>query len=50
MLSDSAILKHIARQSKRQAGYKQLVRELRLHGEERRGLNDHLHKLVRAAP
>ena len=28
MLSDGAILKHIARQSKRQAGYKQLVREL----------------------
>jgi ribonuclease R len=47
MLSDSAILKHIARQSKRQAGYKQLVRELGLHGEERRQLNDHLHKLVK---
>ena len=48
MLSDSAILKHIARQSKRQAGYKQLVRELGLHGEERRQLNDHLHKLVKS--
>lgn len=48
MLSDSAILKHIARQSKRQAGYKQLVRELGLHGEERRELNDHLHKLVKS--
>src|SRR5579859_3198422 len=47
MLSDAAILKHIARQSKRQAGYKQLVRELGLHGEERRELNDHLQKLVR---
>lgn len=48
MLSDSTILAHIARQSKRQAGYKQLVRELGLHGEERRDLNDHLQKLVKA--
>src|SRR5438445_5544926 len=48
MLSDSAILKHISRQSKREAGYKQLVRELGLHGEERRELNDHLHKLVKS--
>jgi ribonuclease R len=47
MLSDAAILKHIARQSKRQAGYKQLVRELGLHGEERRQLSDHLQKLVK---
>ena len=48
MLSDSTILTHIARQSKRQAGYKQLVRELGLHGEERRELTEHLHKLVKA--
>ncbi len=48
MLSDSAILKHIARQSKRQAGYKQLVRELGLHGAERNELNNHLHKLVKS--
>src|SRR5215469_11592071 len=48
MVSDSTILAHIARQSKRQAGYKQLVRELGLHGEERRELNDHLQKLVKA--
>src|ERR1700746_872691 len=47
MLSDSAIPPHIARQSKRQAGYKQLVRELGLHGEQRRELNDHLQKLVK---
>jgi ribonuclease R len=47
MLSDSAILAHLARQSKRQAGYKQLVRELGLHGEQRRELNDHLQKLVK---
>jgi ribonuclease R len=48
MLSDATILKHIARQSKREAGYKQLVRELGLHGEERRDLNDHLQKLVKS--
>src|ERR1700752_469725 len=47
MLSDAAILQHIARQSKRQAGYKQLVRELGLHGDERRVLTDHLQKLVK---
>jgi ribonuclease R len=46
MLSDSSILKHIARQPKRAAGYKQLVRELGLRGEERRELNDRLEKLV----
>lgn len=48
MLSDSVILKHIARQPKRTAGFKQLVRELGLHGEERRGLSDRLQKLVSA--
>ncbi len=48
MLSDATILQHIARQSKRQAGYKQLVRELGLHGDERRELNDHLQKLVKS--
>src|SRR6266566_291098 len=35
MLSDSAILKKIDRQPKHTAGFKQLVRELGLHGEER---------------
>ncbi len=48
MLSDSSILKHISRQAKRTAGFKQLVRELGLHGEERRELNDQLQKLVSA--
>jgi hypothetical protein len=48
MLSDNAILKHIARQPKSQAGYKQLVRELGLHGEQRGELNDHLSKLVKS--
>jgi ribonuclease R len=46
MLSDSSILKHIAKQPKRTAGFKQLVRELGLHGDERRELNDHLQKLL----
>src|SRR5690242_8745508 len=46
MLSDSSILKKIQRQPKQTAGYKQLVRELGLHGEERRELSDRLQKLV----
>ena len=46
MLSDSAILKCVRRQPKQTAGYKQLVRELGLHGDERRLLSDHLRKLV----
>ena len=48
MLSDSTILKHIARQPKRAAGFKQLVRELGLHGEARGELDAHLQKLVAA--
>src|SRR6266566_183480 len=46
MLSDSNILKHIARQPKRASGFKQLVRELRLHGDERRELDERLRNLV----
>src|ERR1700741_293319 len=46
MVSDSIILKHIGRQSKRAAGFKQLVRELGLRGEERRELDEHLRRLV----
>src|ERR1700732_5024996 len=46
MLSDSIILKHIARQPKRAAGFKQLVRELGLRGEERRELDEHLRRLL----
>jgi ribonuclease R len=46
MLSDSSILKHIARQPKRAAGFKQLVRELGLHGEARGELDAQLRKLV----
>jgi ribonuclease R len=48
MLSDSTILKHIARQPKRSAGFKQLVRELGLHGDARDELDAHLQKLVAA--
>ncbi len=48
MLSDPSILKHIARQPKRAAGFKQLVRELGLHGEQRRELETRLQKLVAA--
>jgi ribonuclease R len=47
MLSESAILKKIEHQPRHTAGYKQLVRELGLHGEERRELNDRLHQLVK---
>jgi len=47
MLSDSTILKHIARQPKRSAGFKQLVRELGLHGEARADLNRRLLQLAK---
>jgi ribonuclease R len=46
MLSDSIILKKIQRQPKQAASYKTLVRELGLHGEERKQLSAHLQKLV----
>ncbi len=46
MLSDSTILKHIAKQPKRAAGFKQLVRELGIRGEERRELDALLQKMV----
>jgi ribonuclease R len=48
MLSDSTILKHIARQPKRSAGFKQLVRELGLHGNACGELDALLQKLVAA--
>ncbi len=48
MLSDSIILKHIARQPKRAAGFKQLVRELGLHGHARGELDAILDKLVQS--
>ena len=46
MLSDSAILKHIAKQPKRTAGFKQLVRELGVRGDARRDLDSLLQKMV----
>jgi len=46
MLSDSIILKKIARQPRHTAGFKQLVRELGLHGEARRDLAERLKKLA----
>jgi ribonuclease R len=45
-LSDSAILKKIERQPKGTAGFKQLVRELGLHGDARHALSDRLQRLV----
>jgi ribonuclease R len=46
MLSDSAILRHIARQPKQTASHKQLLRELGVKGEARRELTDRLRALV----
>jgi ribonuclease R len=48
MLSDSAILKKIEKQPKHAAGFKQLVRELGLRGEQRRELDDRLDRMVAA--
>src|SRR5262249_42968073 len=47
MLSDSTILRHIARLPKKTAGYKQLLRELGVKGDDRRGFADHLDALVK---
>ncbi|HEY6304175.1 MAG TPA: VacB/RNase II family 3'-5' exoribonuclease [Terriglobales bacterium] len=46
MLSDSAILRHIARRPKQTASHKQLLRELGVKGDARRELSDRLHALV----
>ncbi|MGA9964843.1 MAG: VacB/RNase II family 3'-5' exoribonuclease [Terriglobales bacterium] len=45
-LSDSAILKKIERQPKNTAGFRQLLRELGLHGAARQELSEHLQRLV----
>ncbi|MFY9559381.1 MAG: VacB/RNase II family 3'-5' exoribonuclease [Terriglobales bacterium] len=47
MLSDSSILRHIGRQPKKTAGYKQLLRELSVKGDGRRELSDRLQALVK---
>ena len=44
--SDSAILKKIERQPKSTAGFKQLVRELGLHGAARQELSERLQRLI----
>ena len=49
MLTDQAILRHIERQPHHSAGYKQLVREMGLRGEERRQLAERLKALVKSA-
>jgi ribonuclease R len=48
MLTDQAILRHIERQPHHSAGFKQLVREMALRGEERRQLAERLQALVKA--
>jgi ribonuclease R len=48
MLSDSSILKNIQRQPRQTAAYKQLVRELGLHGHERQELHERLQKMIAA--
>ncbi len=47
MLSDSSILRHIARQPRKTAGYKQLLRELGVKGGERAELSALLQALVK---
>ena len=46
MLSDSAILKKIEHQPKHAAGFKQMARELGVHGDARRELFERLKQLV----
>ena len=47
MLSESSILRHIGRQPKKTAGYKQLLRELGVKGDGRRELSERLQALVK---
>ena len=49
MLTDQAILRHLERQPHHSAGYKQLVREMGLRGEERQQLAERLQALVKSA-
>src|SRR5581483_9956009 len=46
MISDREILSHIERQARHTAGFKQLVRELGVHGAERKEFARRLEKLV----
>jgi len=47
MLSDSIIVRHIARQPKKTASHKQLLHELGAKGEDRRALTERLHALAK---
>ena len=47
MLSDSSILRHVARQPKKTASHKQLLHELGARGDARRELTDRLYALVK---
>ena len=47
MLTDADILRKIEQQPRQAAGYKQLVREMRVHGDERRELKNRLEDLVK---
>ncbi len=49
MLTDQAILRHIERQPHQSAGYKQLIREMNLRGQERQQLAERLQALVKSA-
>ncbi len=46
MISDAAILDKITRQPKQAAGFKQLVRELGVRGQDRREFEEQLQKLI----
>ncbi len=48
MLSDQSILRHIERQPHHSAGYKQLIRELNLRGEDRRQFPGRIAALVKS--
>ena len=48
MINDQAILRHIERQPHQSAGYKQLVREMSVRGNERRQLAERLQALVKS--
>ena len=50
MITDQSILRHMERQPHHSAGYKQLVREMGLRGDERQQLADRLRALVKSAP
>jgi ribonuclease R len=49
MLTDKSILQHVERRPHQSAGYKQLVREMALRGQERQQLAERLRALVKSA-